>query len=817
MTGSWNENDDFYDCTPEVYRKSDMAVRQRPIRPAFCIRAASRCATLAPAFSFPIPMPSSRSFPYTLLPRRLAAWLALAFTLLSAVLAVLLVSVIEHRNTGQVETNIGYGLAELALQTSDKLERGMYERYREVHLIAQRRGLRPESPLARRRETLDELQDSYGYYSWIGVAGLDGKVQVAAKGLLEGADVSKRPWFRDALQGKYAGDVHEAVLLAKLLPQQAEPRRFVDVAFPVPDNAGRMQAVLGVHLSWQWAREVERSVIAPIEARRRVEALIVDAKGTVLLGPPGWQGSHLPLDSLKAAREAKASGYLVEKWPDGGSWLVGFARGRGHAEYPGLGWTVLVRQSVDDAYAPVRRLRDFGLAAGVLLASLCSLAGIVVARRITRPLDALAESARRIRNGDTVAIAPGRGGYEEVEALSGTLDVLVKDLVGQRRELEHLNATLELRVEQRTLELERALSTVRASQQRIVNIIETAQDAFISVDLDGRITDWNSAAQAMFGWSRQEAVGRLLIEVTIPERHRDSARQALRHFRETGELELLGGRVERSLVRRDGTGLTAEMTVGLVGTGDGVFFSVFLHDVSERKEIERLKNEFVSTVSHELRTPLTAISASLSLLADGMAGELPADARDLVGIASASSERLVRLIGDVLDIQKMEAGQMAYHRVAQEVAPIAKGALAAMDSFAVQAGVTLAFEAGEGADTLRAEVDRDRLTQVLTNLLSNAIKFSEAGGEVLVRLASLEGVRICVTDHGAGIPEAFHGRIFQRFAQADAADSRRSGGTGLGLSICKTIVEEHDGRIRFETLEGKGTTFFVELPAIASA
>jgi signal transduction histidine kinase len=197
-----------------------------------------------------------------------------------------------------------------------------------------------------------------------------------------------------------------------------------------------------------------------------------------------------------------------------------------------------------------------------------------------------------------------------------------------------------------------------------------------------------------------------------------------------------------------------------------------------------------------------------------MAGELPDDAKGLVNVANASSERLVRLIGDVLDIQKMEAGQMAYHRLPQPVAPIAEGAVAAMASFAAQAGVSLAFEAGEDAVHLQAEVDRDRLTQVLTNLLSNAIKFSEAGGAVRTRLAARDGmVRIAVSDHGAGIPPAFRERIFQRFAQADAADSRRMGGTGLGLSICKTIVEEHGGRIWFETAEGAGTTFFVELPA----
>jgi signal transduction histidine kinase len=170
----------------------------------------------------------------------------------------------------------------------------------------------------------------------------------------------------------------------------------------------------------------------------------------------------------------------------------------------------------------------------------------------------------------------------------------------------------------------------------------------------------------------------------------------------------------------------------------------------------------------------------------------------------------------VLDIQKMEAGQMDYRREDQPMLPIVEGAVAAMDSFAAQAGVKLAFEAGPAAGAQRADVDRDRITQVLTNLLSNAIKFSETGGEVLTRLSDEGGrLRIAVIDHGAGIPEAFRGRIFQRFAQADSADSRKKGGTGLGLSICQTIVEEHGGRIWFETEEGKGTSFFVELPALA--
>jgi PAS domain S-box-containing protein len=748
-------------------------------------------------------------------PRALGAWLALAFTLLSIVLTALLVTIIEHKATEQVKSSIGHGLAELAMQTSDKLERGMFERYREVGLLAQRHGLRPEMPLASRRATLDEVESGYGFYGWIGIAGMDGKVQVAAHRLLEGADVSQRPWFHLALQGRHVGDVHDAKLLAARLPRQAEPWRFVDIAFPLRDDAGQPQGVLGVHLSWEWAHDVERSVMSGIAARRQVEALIVDSSGVVLLGPADLAGKHLSLPSLDAAGRLKDGGYAVETWPDGQPYLVGFARGHGYGAYPGLGWTVLVRQGIDDAYAPVRRLREYGLAAGVLMAALCTVAGLVVARRITAPLHALALAARRIRAGEPAAIMPARGSYEEVDALSGTLDSLVADLVQRRRELEDLNATLEERVAARTRELERALVTVRASGQRIISIVETAQDAYIGVDLQGRVSDWNTAAQRMLGWSRQEVVGQP-IEIVIPERYRAAGRQALRHFLDTGKMDLLDRRIERVLVTREGREIPVEMSTGLAGTGEGVFFSVFLHDISARKQVERMKNEFVATVSHELRTPLTSISASLALLADGMAGELPADAQGLVDIANASSTRLVRLIGDVLDIQKMEAGSMESRPTPQPVLPVARGALAAMQGFADQAGVALACQAAPGTEDLRAAIDRDRITQVLTNLLSNAIKFSEPGGAVALSLEAADGqLLLAVADQGAGIPDHFRERVFQRFAQADGADSRRKGGTGLGLSISKSIVEEHGGRIWFDSVEGQGTTFHVALPLVA--
>ncbi len=747
--------------------------------------------------------------------RGLGAWLALAFSLLTVVLTLALVEIVERASTEQVKDSIGHGLAELAIQTADKLDRGMAERYREVSLMAKRRGLRdPTVSMDERRQVLADMQSTYGYYDWIGLAGLDGRVIVEARGLLEGVDVSSRPWFKNALANINVGDVHEAVKLAKLLPGvNGEPRRFVDVAFPYADMSGKLAGVLGVHLSWQWAQDVERSIIAPVEARGRVQALIVSREGAVLLGPKALQGKTIASGSLQLARQGK-SGYLVEQWEDGVSYLVGYSATVGRGAYPGLGWTVLVRQEIQDAYAPVRRLRERALWSGAALAVLFSVAGVLVARRITRPLGALAESAERMGRGEAVELVPNAKDYYEVQALSGTLNSLVRDLVAERAALRDLNANLEHRVEERTRDLERALTAVQASEQRINAIVEAAQDAFIAVDQRGLILDWNGAAERMFGWRRQEAVGWPLSELVLPERYRASFGKALHAFRSSGHLDLLGQRLERTVIDRQGREFTIEMTAGLAGQGADAFFSVFLHDISGRKKVERLKNEFVSTVSHELRTPLTSIQASLSMLADGMAGDLPPDAARLTAIASQSSERLVRMVNDLLDIQKIESGRMDFERIPQPLLPVAERALGAMEAKARQGDVILRRDWAAGAERIAAAIDPDRMEQVLTNLVSNAIKFTPKYHAVTLGLSQAGGkVRLSVLDEGPGIAPEFQSRIFERFAQADGADSRARGGSGLGLAISKAIIEEHGGSISFTTAPGKGTRFVIELPA----
>jgi PAS domain S-box-containing protein len=236
-----------------------------------------------------------------------------------------------------------------------------------------------------------------------------------------------------------------------------------------------------------------------------------------------------------------------------------------------------------------------------------------------------------------------------------------------------------------------------------------------------------------------------------------------------------------------------------------------VRDITERKNIERMKNEFVATVSHELRTPLTSIRGSLGLIAGGVAGELPPRARTMVDIAYKNSERLIRLINDILDIEKIESGKMIFNLQPVDLAPLLEQAIEGNRAYGQQFDVSFQIQSELAGAWVHA--DSDRLIQAVTNLLSNAAKFSPPGAQVLVTLARHgKVIRIAIRDQGPGVPEPFRERLFQKFAQADASDARQKGGTGLGLSITKAIVEKMGGQIDLMTAPGAGSTFFIDLP-----
>jgi diguanylate cyclase (GGDEF)-like protein/PAS domain S-box-containing protein len=513
----------------------------------------------------------------------LAAVAAVAMLLLT----IITLQLVGHTLATQVENDIGHNLAELAFQTTDKLDRGMYERYREVKLMAERYEItEPGVSTAVKRGVLESMQSTYPYYAWIGLTDNSGMVKIATKGMLENKDVSRRPWFAAAYKGINLHDVHEAVLLAKLLPNPSgEPKRFFDIAFPYRGPDGQIAGVFGTHLSWRWAAEVERSVLRPLAERKAVDTLILSKEGAVLLGPADLADKVLAQESLKRARR-DTNGSVIETWPDGKRYLVGYSQSRGHESYPGLGWVVVVRQPLDEAFKPVEDLRRNILWGGIGAAVLVSLLVWFFSRIVTRPLATITQHADALRAGHALHIPPIGSRLTEVQILESALNALLAKLLANEHGLRELNATLETRVAERTVELNSAMQETRKGERRVRAIIDTALDAFVGVDAHGRITDWNPRAQEIFGWPREEVLGRTVAETIIPPRYREAHENGMRRYSVSGSSGIVGSRIQLSALRRNGEEFPVEMTIGLINAGDTHFFGTFIQDISVRKQIE---------------------------------------------------------------------------------------------------------------------------------------------------------------------------------------------------------------------------------------
>ena len=335
-------------------------------------------------------------------------------------------------------------------------------------------------------------------------------------------------------------------------------------------------------------------------------------------------------------------------------------------------------------------------------------------------------------------------------------------------------------------------------------ILNAAAEGIYGVDAHGYTTFANPAAAAMLGYAADDLPGRP-YEATLLSRAggEDSIRAALL----SGETRTVSDAAFR---RADGTRFPVEFACTPIVEENHIAGAVItFRDVTERREVDRMKDEFISVVSHELRTPLTAIRGSLGLLAAGKAGDIPLRGQRMLEIAVQNTDRLIRLINDILDIERIESGKVAMEPGPVNAAELAHGAAEVMLLMAERAGVELYV----WAEPLQVVADADRLLQVLTNLISNAVKFSPAGTAVEVTVEPVGGEAVFrVSDHGRGIPADRLESIFERFQQVDSSDSRQKGGTGLGLAICRSIVGQHGGRIWAESVPGEGSTFSFTLP-----
>ena len=369
---------------------------------------------------------------------------------------------------------------------------------------------------------------------------------------------------------------------------------------------------------------------------------------------------------------------------------------------------------------------------------------------------------------------------------------------------------LNQRLEQQLVELEEARRQVEASGRKLALFAERSPIAVFEMDAEGNVLSVNPAAENLFGFTAAEMTGRPGTDYMFLGEFEAQIKSHWRTFI-SERKPIFGLRYNNS--RRDGSEVICEWNLTPLVNPENQVVSVIIQgrDITQQLEAERIKQEFTSTLSHELRTPLTSIIGSLQLINSGVMGDIEKDILELTSIAERNGQRLLDLINDILDVEKIESGKLTLILEAVEIAELVAESLTLNRAFADRFKVRL-VAAGEPR-SVKVTADRKRVLQVMTNLLSNAAKFSNEGTAVEVTMEIGDAAaRIGVHDTGPGIPEDFRHRIFGRFAQADMSHTRQKGGTGLGLAICKRLVELMGGKIGFSDRAGGGTTFWFELP-----
>ena len=500
--------------------------------------------------------------------------------------------------------------------------------------------------------------------------------------------------------------------------------------------------------------------------------LIVTASDPSLAMQPLPETGDNPL--IDAVRAGQASGQ---------------ARHSHHREYifatatlPQMGWKVVRAIPAEHVHGPVSHLtRELSVYA-LLLALLAGLLLFVLLRRMLAPLGKATASINAMSAGQCPYTLLSHGSDDEVGELVEAFNHLFESHEEQRQRL--------------------ALATSGSGVGIWDYRVETGQ------------LIWDENMFALYGIDMGDFRGAYAVwEEGVHPDDRPEARRKLeqaisgeggfdtefRVVHPTGEVRWIKA---NGSVLRDADGKATRV----LGTN---------WDITERKRIELMKGQFISTVSHELRTPLTSIRGALGLACGGQLGDIPEQALPMLQIALRNSEHLTELVNDLLDMEKLSSGEMCFEMQAQPLWPLLVEAVASGEAYAAQHQVSLHLLPAD--ESLQVEVDGQRLRQVMNNLLSNAAKFSPPQAEVRISLSAEQGrVRVAVQDQGPGVPPAFRSRIFQRFAQADASDTRQKGGTGLGLAISRELIERMGGEIGYHSPPGEGATFYFELPLIGS-
>ena len=363
---------------------------------------------------------------------------------------------------------------------------------------------------------------------------------------------------------------------------------------------------------------------------------------------------------------------------------------------------------------------------------------------------------------------------------------------------------LQIKLETQNIQLQQEIAEKIAAEDKFAKAFRACPNPIaIATYKDGQVLEVNNSFLQMSGYDAAEVINQK-IEQIYSESALATYQQALKKI----ETQEFVRNLELEFATKSGRVTTVLLSMESIELNGNRCILQILNDITERK---RLENEFISLVSHELRTPMTSTIGALDLLNSGRLGQLSDRGKQILQVAIRNSERLIRLVNDILDLERMKSGKIAIEPVECNLRPLLVQATETMQAMAAIAEVQLVLESCD----VVLNLDGDRMLQTLTNLLSNAIKFTQPGGMVELQAAVIENsCLISVRDTGRGIPPDKLEFIFERFQQVDASDSRSKGGTGLGLAICRHIVERHNGKIWVESELGKGSTFYIDLPSV---
>ncbi|HEX6591061.1 MAG TPA: diguanylate cyclase [Moraxellaceae bacterium] len=436
---------------------------------------------------------------------RLKNLLALVFGLLAMVLAAILTLLISRHTSHTDQQTVQVRLSSLAEVTSHVLDIGLYERMHDILELASVETLRQYDSNGASQALLEKMRESMPQYRWLGVADPAGQLHVSA-GETPGADAAAAPWFQEGRQRLYLGDVYlEAVAPGR------RPPRLMDLAVPLYRADGQLAGVLGAHLSWDWARGVESTMLTKARRQAGIEIFVLNARGQVILAPVGKEDTELPpLQQLQNNSHALT-------WPDGEDYLSGSFRSQGYRDNPGLGWRVVVRQPVDKAFAASKQLQVYIIGTGVALALLFTLLGMALAHFLSRPLAELAQAADRLRSGLAVTHLPPGGIFRETRQLSASFDHLLQDLRTHQGELDELNSSLEAQVSDRTQAIERAnthlMSVLEERGQLMEKLAELANTDSLTNLLNRRAFHERAALEAKRAQRQNSAISLITFDI----------------------------------------------------------------------------------------------------------------------------------------------------------------------------------------------------------------------------------------------------------------------------------------------------------------